>query len=111
MPDLDPMNRVLPVDTALDGDAYMPGLANPVTAAEVKDIYMDARVPLAERQDQLAKLRQDTVARDAADTLPDTKSLLDEIDAGIAYLSESGDGTADPAMLSSVDSAVNPDNL
>ena len=111
MPDLDPQNSTLAVDTAINGDAYMPGLANPVTAAEVKDIYMDARVPLAERQEALARLKQEMVARDSADTLPDTKALIAEIEAGIAYLNENGDGSADPAMLSSLDTAVDPDNL
>ena len=111
MPDLDPQFSTLPVDTAISGDAYMPGLANPVTAAEVKDIYMDARVPVAERQDALGQLRREMVARDAADTLPDTKALIAEIDAGLAMLARDGEGSASPEVLSSVDSAVNPDNL
>ena len=111
MPDLDPQITTLPVDTAIDGEDYMPGLSNPVTAAEIQDIYMDARVPVTERLDALAQLKQEMVARDAADTLPDTKALIDQIDSAIATLNETGDGTADPAMLSSLDTAVNPDNL
>ena len=111
MPDLDPQITTLPVDTALSGEGYMPGLSNPVTEAEVKDIYMNRRNSVAARQEALARLRQDMVARDAADTLPDTKALIAAIDEGLAYLSEDGDGFADPDVLRQRDTAVDPDNL
>ena len=111
MPRLDPEISALPVDTAISGEAYMPGLSNPVTSAEVKDIYMDGRTSVAARQDALGQLRREMVARDSADTLPDTKSLIAEIDAGLAYLSADPRGTADPDVLTLRDTAVNPDNL
>lgn len=44
MPDLDPNMTTLPVDTHIDGDAYMPGLSNPVTVDTVSDIYMSQSV-------------------------------------------------------------------
>ena len=111
MPKLDPEITTLPLDTAINADGYMPGLANPVTSAEVKDIYMDNRVPVADREAALSRLRQEMVARDAADTLPDTRSLIDEIDAGLAFLREDGDGSVDPAALALRDTAVNPANF
>ncbi|MEM7729265.1 MAG: hypothetical protein AAF311_08320 [Pseudomonadota bacterium] len=111
MPDLDPQTTVLPVDTQIDGDAYMPGLANPVTADEITDIYANPNLSTAERREALTKLRQEMVARDAADTLDDTKALIAKIDEGLGYLSEDGDGFAAPDVLRQKDTAVDPANL
>ena len=111
MPELDPTIRTLPVDTAINGDAYMPGLSNPVTSAEIQDIALNPQNPVQERLDALGELRREMVARDSADTLPDTKSLIAEIDSHIAMLNEPGEGTADPDVLRQADTAVDPDNL
>ncbi|MGB6230516.1 MAG: hypothetical protein WBF53_10365 [Litorimonas sp.] len=111
MPDLDPQQTVLAVDTQIDGDAYMPGLANPVTADEITDIYSNPQASVQERVDALTQLRQEMVSRDAADTLQDTKALIAKIDEGLGYLSEDGDGDADPDVLRQLDTAVDPDNL
>ncbi|MGB3455367.1 MAG: hypothetical protein WBG08_13560 [Litorimonas sp.] len=111
MPDLDPQFTTLAVDTQIDGDAYMPGLANPVTADDVMDIYANPDVPVQERREALTQLRQEMVSRDAADTLPDTKALIETIDEGLSYLSEDGDAFAAPDVLRQADTAVDPDNL
>ena len=111
MPDLDPTIRTLPVDTAISGDAYMPGLSNPVTAAEIQDIALNPNNPVQERLDALGELRREMVARDSADTLPDTKALIAEIDARIDQLNQLGEGSADPDVLRQSDTAVNPDHL
>ncbi|WP_298913927.1 hypothetical protein [uncultured Algimonas sp.] len=111
MPDLDPRNTTLAVDTQIDSDGYMPGLANPVTADEITDLYSNPQVPLAGRIEALQKLRQEMVARDSADTLDDTQALIAKIDEGLAYLNEDGDGFADPDVMRLQDTAVDPDNL
>lgn len=111
MPDLDPQITTLPVDTQIDGDAYMPGLANPVTADEITDIYSNPKVSVLERQEALQALRQEMVGRDSADLREHTKALIAKIDEGLAYLNEDGDGFADPDVLRQRDTAVDPDNL
>lgn len=111
MPDLDPEITTLPVDTQIDGDAAMPGLANPVTADEITDIYSDPRVPVQSRIDALNVLRQEMVGRDSADLRDDTKALIAKIDEGLGYLREQGDGSASPEVLRQRDKAVDPANL
>lgn len=111
MPDLDPQITTLPVDTQIDGDAYMPGLANPVTADDITDIYSNPRVPMQERLDALQTLRQEMVGRASADLRDDTKALIAKIDEGMSYLREAGDAFADPDVLRLRDTAVDPDNL
>ena len=111
MPDLDPEITTLPVDTQIDGDAYMPGLANPVTIDEITDIYTNPKTSVQERHDTLIQLRQEMVARDSADLRQDTKALIAKIDEGLGYLAEAGDGFAAPDVLRQTDSAVDPDNL
>lgn len=111
MPDLDPQMTTLAVDTQIGDDAYMPGLANPVTADEITDIYSNPKAPVSERLHALKKLRQEMVGRASADLRDDTQALIAKIDEGISYLGESGDGFADPDALRLRDTAVNPDNL
>ncbi|GLQ21321.1 hypothetical protein ACFFUB_11170 [Algimonas porphyrae] len=111
MPDLDPQITTLPVDTQIDGDAYMPGLSNPVTADEITDIYTNPQTSVQQRRDALTTLRQEMVGRDSADLRQDTKALIAAIDEGLSYLSEQGDGFAAPDVLRQADTAVDPDNL
>ena len=111
MPDLDPQMTTLAVDTQIGGDAAMPGLANPVTADEITDIYSNPRTTVAERQHALQQLRQEMVGRASADFRDDTTALIAKIDEGLSYLGESGDGSADPDVLRLRDMAVDPENL
>ncbi|MGJ8559311.1 MAG: hypothetical protein ACSHX3_03665 [Litorimonas sp.] len=111
MPDLDPQMTTLAVDTQISGDAAMPGLANPVTADEITDIYSNPQRSVVERQQALQQLRQEMVGRASADLRGDTKALIAKIDEGLSYLGESGDGFADPDVLRLRDTAVDADNL
>lgn len=111
MPHLDPNIMTIPVDSSINGDAYMPGLSNPVTADEVTDIYSESRVPLQDRIDALQKLRREMVSRASADTMDDTQSLIAKIDEGLSYLNEKGDGYADPDVLRHRDTAAYPSNI
>jgi len=111
MPDLDPQVTTLAVDTQIGGDAYMPGLANPVTADSITDIYSNPAMPVSERLHALQQLRREMVGRASADLRGDSGALVTKIDEGISYLSEAGDGSADPDVLRLRDTAVNPDNL
>lgn len=111
MPDLDPEITTLPVDTQIGGDAYMPGLANPVTADEITDIYTNPNNSVQDRRDALTTLRQEMVGRASADLRDDTKALIALIDEGIGYLDETGDGFASPETFRQADTAVDPDNL
>lgn len=111
MPDLDPNVTTLPVDTQIDGDAYMPGLSNPVTADEITDIYSNPRLSVQDRQGALQTLRKEMVGRDSADLRDHTNALIAEIDKGLSYLNEPGDGDADPDVLRQRDIAVDPANV
>ena len=109
MPDSD--LNVFAVDTAVNSDGYMPGLANPTTAAEIKDIYLSSQFPVNERIAQLQELRQEMVARDSADVEEGFGDLISEIDAGLAKLNSDGRGSVDPDVTNHLDTAVDPDNL
>ena len=103
--------NIAAVDTAINSDGYMPGLANPTTAAEIKDIYMSSQFPTQARIDQLQELRQEMVARDSADVEAGLQPLIEEIDRGLDMLKSEGRGSADPDVTTHIDKAVNPDNL
>jgi len=60
MPDSD--LNVLAVDTEISSDGYMPGLANPTTIDEIRDIYLSSQFPVRARVEQLQELRAEMVA-------------------------------------------------
>lgn len=109
MPDSD--LNVTAVDTAMNSDGYMPGLANPTTATEIKDIYMSSEFPTSARIAQLRELRQEMVARDKLDVEAGFQGLIDEIDRGLAFLESDGRGSSDPDVTHHLDTAVDPENL
>lgn len=111
MPDLSPEMTTIAVDTQIDSDGYMPGLANPITADEIKDIYSNPQHSAAQRQETLRTLRTEMVSRNTADVEAGFGDLIEEIDRGLAILSQPPEGSADPATLRLRDAAVNPDNL
>lgn len=53
MPNLDPQMTTIAVDTQIRCDAVMPGLANPVSADEITDIYSNPQASVAEQQQAL----------------------------------------------------------
>lgn len=108
MPDSD--LNVMAVDTAIDSDGYAPGIAQPTTLDEIKDIYMSEQ-PTHERLSQLRDIRQEMVARNNADSEAGFDDLIAEIDRGIDYLNSRAEGTATPNSLENKDTAVDPGNL
>ncbi|WP_427452342.1 hypothetical protein [Litorimonas sp. WD9-15] len=109
MPDSD--LNIAAVDTAINSDGYMPGLANPTTVAEIKDIYMSSQFPVQQRVEQLQELRSEMISRDSADVEAGLAPLIDEIDRGLEKLKSGGRGNADPDVTNHLDTAVNPENL
>ena len=99
MPDLSSQSTTVAVDTQLGGDAYMPGTANPITAAEITDIYANDTRPVAERQAALKSLRREMVGRGNADLRNDSDALIAKIDEGLSYLGEPSEGFAAPDVL------------
>jgi len=108
MPDSD--LNIMAVDTAINSDGYAPGIAQPTTLDEIKDIYMSEN-PKADRLAQLREIRQEMVARNSADSEAGFKDLIAEIDRGIGYLTGRSEGSATPASLQNKDTAVDPENL
>lgn len=109
MPDSD--LNIMATDTAINSDGYMPGLANPTTVAEVKDIYMSSQFPTQARIDQLNELRREMVSRHSADVETGFQALITEIDHGLEKLKSEGRGSADPDVTHHLDTAVDPENL
>lgn len=108
MPDSD--TNVMAVDTAINSDGYAPGIAQPTTLDEIKDIYM-SETSKSDRLAQLREIRQEMVARNSADSEAGFDDLIAEIDRGIDYLNGKGEGTATASSLENKDTAVNPENL
>jgi hypothetical protein len=104
-------NTPLAVDVEIGGDAFMPGTSNPVTAAEIKDIYTDPTRAAAERKQTLTALRREMVSRKTTDEMDDPEAIIAEIDRGLDLLSKPQAGSADPAALRQRDVAVDPENL
>ncbi len=102
--------NVLAVDTAINAEGHAPGIAQPVSLDEIKDIYM-SNAPRETRLSRLQQIRQEIVARDSADREGGFDGLIQEIDRGIDYMKRQSDGNATPATLDMVDRAVNPDNF
>ncbi|WP_371396394.1 hypothetical protein [Fretibacter rubidus] len=95
-------HNIMAVDSALGGDAGQPGIAQPVTLDEVRDIFLSNR-PTLERQTKLQTMRRDLIARHSADTESGFDALIAEIDRGIAILSGNPIGSASPDVLRKTD--------
>lgn len=109
MPDSD--LNILATDTAINSDGYMPGLANPTTIDEIRDIYLSSQFSVKERFDQLQELRAEMVARDSVDVEDGLNALILEIDRGLAKLNSQARGSLDPDVTYHLDRAVDPSNL
>ncbi len=109
MPDSD--LNILATDTAINADGYMPGLANPTTIDEIRDIYLSSQFSVKQRFDQLQDLRAEMVARDSVDVEDGLNALILEIDRGLAKLNSQASGSADPDVTHHLDTAVDPSNL
>lgn len=99
-------SSVTPVDIALGGDADQPGIAQPITLDEIRDIYIANR-PIKERQLQLETLHKDLTARHMADSEAGFDALLLEIERGFEMLSDAGNGSASPEVLRKRDTDSN----
>lgn len=91
-------HNILAVDAALGGDAAMPGLAQPVTIDEIRDIYLSQR-PTIERKQKLLDMRAELAARHSADVEAGFDSLIKEVDRGLSILSGNPVGAANPDVL------------
>jgi len=109
MPDSD--LNVLAVDTEISSDGYMPGLANPTTIDEIRDIYLSSQFPVRARVEQLQELRAEMVARNSVDVEEGLNELVTEIDHGLAKLSSDVAESVDPDVTHHLDTAVDPSNL
>ena len=111
MPDLNPDVTTLAVDTQINSDGFAPGLGNPVTVDEVRDIYADPKLSVQARKDALSALRQEMVGRNSADVEEGFDAVINEIDRGLSILSQPAEGQVDGDVAALRDTAVNPDNL
>lgn len=98
---MSPLNHrgtVLPQNTGRDDDAaFQPGIAQPVSQAEIEDLlYADDR-PVAERVERLREIRDELAMRESADLVgTDSDRVLGEIEEAIARL-EGADPDAEGA--------------
>lgn len=97
-PDNTARNSVLPVDTVISGDAALPGLAQPYTIDNIRDIYI-TKGPVRERVQALQRIRSELVSRATLQTDDGFQGLIAEVDRGLDILSGSPSGFADPDVL------------
>ena len=99
---MNPLNHrgeVLPQNTGLDDDAFPPGLAQPVSQAEIEELLYGSDRGADERAARLREIREDLLARESADRGDDDPlALLREIDEAIARLELRGEGM-DPSSV------------
>jgi len=89
MPDSD--LNILAVDTAINAEGHSPGIAQPVSLDEIKDIYM-SDLSKSERVTKLNELRNEFVSRQSADVEAGFGPLIEEIERGLAYLNKDAEG-------------------
>lgn len=91
--------EVLPQNTGLDDDAFPPGIAQPVSQAEIEELLYGNGRSAEEREVRLREIRDDLRARDSADLgHHDLSALIREIGEAIARLELRGEGM-DPSSV------------
>jgi hypothetical protein len=91
--------EVLPQNTGLDDDAFPPGIAQPVSQAEIEELLYGNGRPAEEREARLREIRDDLRARDSADLGEhEMSALIREIDQAISRLELRGEGM-DPSSV------------
>ncbi|MDP1732360.1 MAG: hypothetical protein Q8L54_14540 [Devosia sp.] len=87
-------------DTEVGDDGDSPGIAQPVSQAEIEELLYGDEWPAGERLARLRDFRDDLQSREAADLgTDDPKSLLREIDDAIARLERSHGESMDPCSV------------
>ncbi|MCB8838108.1 hypothetical protein [Aurantimonas sp. VKM B-3413] len=81
---------VLPLDTAVGGDADQPGISQPVTQAEVDDILNDPDLLMEERQARLQELADRVGYRENVDRGEEFDPLEMQISEALNMLAQGG---------------------
>lgn len=94
--EVSPLNHrgeLLPQNTGLDDDAFPPGIAQPVSQAEIEELLYSSERSSDERAARLREIREELLARESADRGDDDPlALIREIDEAIAHLDLRGEG-------------------
>ena len=99
---------VLAVDTVVGDDGQMPGLAQPVTLDEIRDVVFED-TSVEARLEKLRQMKSDFQTRNMADVEGGFDHYIAEIDRGIDELTGGADGSAEPSVLDNVDHAASFD--
>ena len=99
---------VLAVDTVVGDDGQMPGISQPVTLDEIRDVVFED-ISVDARLEKLRQMKSDFQTRNMADVEGGFDHLIAEIDRGIAELTGGADGAAVPSVLDNVDNAASFD--
>ena len=99
---------VLAVDTVVGDDGQMPGIAQPVTLDEIRDVVFED-ISVEARLEKLRQMKSDFQTRNMADVEGGFDGYIAEIDRGIAELTGGADGSAEPSVLDNVDHAASFD--
>jgi hypothetical protein len=87
---------ILPQDTDFEGGADQPGIAQPLSQAEIDELLYNDERPTEERLARLQEMRDELQARQNADIDGrDQKAMLREMDAAIESLTGGGDRESD----------------
>ncbi|RFC66280.1 hypothetical protein DYI37_02180 [Fulvimarina endophytica] len=82
--------NILPVDQAIGGDADSPGIAQPVTQAEIDDLLNNSTLPIEERIRRLEEIRARIGARETIDRGDDTSMVESQINEALGLLADGG---------------------
>ena len=93
---------ILAVDTVVGDDGQMPGISQPVTLDEIRDVIY-ATDPVAVRLEKLRHMRADFQTRNAADMETGFDAYIAEIDRGISELTGEAEGFITPESLDEFD--------
>ncbi|MFD2236326.1 hypothetical protein [Aureimonas populi] len=93
--------RIVPVDAAVGEDGDSPGIAQPITQAEIDDLVNDAGMPIEERRERLEAIAAALGARDSIDRGGEFGPMQSQIAEALSLLAEGGHayGTASSTGL------------
>lgn len=91
---------VLPQDTGIDDEAFPPGIAQPVSQAEIEELLYNDDRPADQRAQRLRELRDELDVRASGDFgSDDPRAVIREIDAALAGLEDSDSEGMDPVSV------------